>query len=729
LKQARLMRGAVAFALFVNAFLVFILQPHISKRLLPVLGGSAEVWIVCSLFFQFALLGGYAAAYLARRLPFSAALALHVGLLAIAWLLWPFSAGDGPPQGMAPTIWTLRTLVGQVGLLLIALTATSPLLQYAYARALPNLDPYPLFAASNAGSVAGLFAYPLIVEPLLTLNQQTRAWSAGALALMLLLAGTAAGLVRINAGAVVAPLAIAPPITTRQRLRWIMFSLVPSVLLLAVTSQITTDIAPVPLLWTVPLAVYFASFIRVFAKGWQPGRWTWPTMAVLSLLMLMSFVSEPRQLAWIGVHLIILWCASLICHGALVQERPAPARLPEFYLLMAAGGAIGGCLAGIVAPLVFTVRAEYPLAVLAALWLAPRTLGFRTPIRFTWKIGVGLAVIGIPAAILLLWTSTTPGLARILPLLFAAAAATLWHRPRVFATLMTLAMLAVVVERQVNASGVVLRGRSFYGMYSVRDLAESQTRALFHGNTLHGSQSLVPAHRRDPLSYYGPKSPLADVFRGRAGHADRVAVLGLGAGVILRYVQAGSAWTIYEIDPAIARLAQNPALFSHWTDAAGSAVIVIGDGRVRLREAREASYDLIVADAFASDSVPVHLLTREAMALYLSKLRDGGAVLFNISNRYLDLAPAIGATAAGLGLVTYEAIDRTWDEAAGLFSSRWVVVGRSPMAPPAGNWTLVTVSPGAQSWTDDHSNVFAALRLVLAVREKISALFGIDPLW
>jgi hypothetical protein len=294
----------------------------------------------------------------------------------------------------------------------------------------------------------------------------------------------------------------------------------------------------------------------------------------------------------------------------------------------------------------------------------------------------------------------------------------------VFAILMTMALLAIVVERQVNPSGVLLRGRSFYGTYSVRDLADSHTRALFHGNTLHGSQSLLPEHRREALSYYGPQSPVAEIFRERVGRSERVAVLGLGAGVILSYAQPGSTWTIYEIDPAIARLAQTPALFSYWADTAGSPVLVIGDGRVRLRDAADASYDLIVADAFASDSVPVHLLTREAMALYFSKLRNGGVVLFNVSNRYLDLAPAIGATAARLGLVAYEATDRTKDEVAGLFSSQWVVVGHSTMTPPAERWALVTAPADDQGWTDDHSNVFATLRAARVVREKISNLFG-----
>jgi hypothetical protein len=725
MSRERAVRGTVAAALFANAFLVFVLQPHISRLLLPVLGGSAEVWIVCSLFFQLALLAGYAATFGARRLPLPAALTLHLALIAIAWWWWPLSVGDGPAPGAAPTLWTLRLLSAQTGLLLIALTATSPLLQYAYARALPNLDPYPLFAASNAGSLAGLFSYPLIVEPLLTLRQQSRAWSIGAVALMVLLAVTAAALIGVSNAAERPALAAAPAISMRQRLRWIVLALVPSLMLLAVTAQITTDIAPVPLLWIVPLGVYLASFIRVFSAGWQPWRWTWPIMGLFALLMLMNFFNEPNQLWWIGVHLIILWCACLICHGALVQERPAPARLPEFYLLMATGGAAGGWVAGIVAPLIFTMRFEYPLAVLATLWLAPRTLGFKTQLRMTRPVLAGLIVIGVLAIAYVVETSATPGPARIVTLAAALAAAAMWHRPRLFTVLTTIALAAIVVDRQMDPRGVVLRGRTFYGTHSVRDIPENQTRALFHGNTLHGLQSLREGHRQDALSYYGPTSPLADVFRERAGRADRVAVLGLGAGVILRYAQPGSAWTIYEIDPAIARIAQDPALFTHWSESAGSPVLVIGDGRLRLRDAPDASYDLIIADAFASDSVPLHLLTREAMALYQRKLRSGGAIVFNISNRYLDLAPPIAATAAQLGLAAYEAADESADESAGLFPSRWVLVGRAPaVTPSSSRWQLVHSDPSDQGWSDDYSNVLAVLRPVLLVRSIVASLLG-----
>ena len=721
MKSDRALRRVVASVLFVNAFLVFVLQPHISKRLLPALGGSAEVWIVCTLFFQLALLAGYGAAYLARRLPIAASLTLHVVLVGVAWLLWPFVAGEGPPLGASPPLWTLQSLVGQVGLLFTAMTATSPLLQTAIARAAPNLDPYPLFAASNAGSLAGLFSYPLLIEPTLSLNEQAFAWSVAALGLLVLLSFAAIGLVGRRTHATVEDPSPAP--RWQQRLRWLVLSLVPSSLLLAVTAQITTDIAPVPLLWMLPLGLYLGSFILVFSLGWKPSRWTWAAMAVFSLPMLLAFAYEPSPSWWVGVHLTILWCGAVLCHGALVMERPAPDRLAEFYLWLALGGALGGLFGGIVAPLVFVMRVEYPLAVLAVLWLAPSVPAGTPQLRLSRGVAIGLATIGVLAAIGLAWaTAAPPGLANVFVLVPAVAAVASWHRPRVFASCASLALLAIVVGNQSSDEGVILRGRTFYGTHSVRELKEANARALFHGTTLHGLQSLRPERTRDPLSYYGPASPVADVFRERVGDGARVAVIGLGAGVILRYAQPGSEWTIYEIDPAIARLAQDTTLFSHWAEAAVAPTLVIGDGRLRLREAADAGYDLIVVDAFASDSIPLHLLTREVMALYTQKLRDGGAVLFNISNRYLDLAPVIGATALPLGLVAYERTDETHDLAVGLFPSTWVLVGnKATLKAPTPKWNIVEVLENDRGWTDDYSNVFAVLLPVRLVREIIAA--------
>lgn len=722
------LRRAVAAVLFINAFLVFVLQPHISKRLLPVLGGSAEVWIVCSLFFQVTLLAGYAAAYGARRLPLSLSLGLHAALVLAAWWLWPFTAGDGPPPGAAPPFWTLQLLVGQVGLLFAAFAVTSPLLQVAYARAVPGLDPYPLFAASNAGSLAGLFSYPLLVEPFLTLDAQARAWSVGGAGLLLLLAATSSGLAARGSR----PAADVPPASprpaARQRLRWLVLSFVPSVLLLAVTAQITTDIAPIPLLWTLPLGLYLGTFIRVFTQGWRPSRYTWPVLAVASLPMLLAFAYEPNQWWWVGVHLAILWCGAMLCHGTLVQERPAADRLAEFYLWLALGGALGGVFAGIVAPLLFDMRAEYPLAVIAALWLAPAVPAGVVPLQLSWRIGAGLAVIGAVAAGVLAWaTAAPPGVANVFVIVPSVVAVVYWHRPRTFALGATLALAGVVVGSRIDPEGTVLRGRSFYGTYSVRDLASAHARALFHGTTLHGLQSLRPERRQQPLSYYGPNSPVADVFRVRSRPGMRVGVIGLGAGVILRYAQPGSEWTIYEIDPAIVSVARNTEYFSHWAESAAPPTLVLGDGRLRLREAPDQSYDLLVVDAFASDAIPVHLLTREVLQLYARKLRPGGAVLFNVSNRYVDLSPVLGATAAPLGLAAFERGDPTDDLSVGLFPSRWVLVGpRDTLTPPTDGWSPAEVLPTDRGWTDDFSNVVAVLRPVRLLREVVAAALHVD---
>lgn len=726
MRGARVLRWAVATVLFLNAFLVFVLQPHISKRLLPVLGGSAEVWLVCTLFFQLALLGGYGAAYLARRLPMPGALALHAALAGIAWLLWPFSVGEGPPPGASPALWTLQLLAGQVGLLFAILSSTSPLLQMAYARAAPNLDPYPLFAASNAGSLLGLCAYPLIVEPLLTLEGQAHAWSAGASGLLGLLVLTGTLLVRGHPPSTAPADDPQPEPTAHQRRRWLVLSLVPSVLLLSVTSQITTDIAPIPLLWMVPLGLYLGSLIRVFSQGWRPSRWTWAAMAVFSLPTLLVFAYEPGYWGWIVVHLTILWCGALLCHGALAQERPVPARLAEFYLWLALGGALGGVLAVVAAPLAFTMRAEYPLAVLAVLWLAPTSTVGGSQVRLSWRLGLGLGVIGVLAAIGLVYAaSAPPALRSVFVLLPAVAAIVVWHRPRVFAVASSITLVAAVVGRQLAPDGFVERGRTFYGTHAVRDLPATRTRALFHGTTLHGLQSLRPEQRREPLSYYGRFSPVAQVFREQVGRGARVAMIGLGVGEILCYAQPGSEWTVYEVDPAIARVARNPALFSYWSEASVTPALVIGDGRLRLREAPDGAYDLIVVDAFASDTIPVHLVTREALSLYVRKLRPEGAILFHVSNRYVDLAPVLGATASSLGLVAYARTDGTDDAAAGLFPSTWVLLPKAAMlaVPPAG-WSAVPVQQADSAWTDDYSNVFSVLRVVRAARDVISAELG-----
>ena len=497
--NARHARRVVVAALFLNAFLLFALQPHLSRRLLPLLGGGAEVWTVCSLFFQLALLGGYFAANLARRLPPSRSLPVHAVMLATALFFWPFDAGDGPPALGSPVWWTVRTLVGQVGLLFVTISATSPLLQSAFARAVPGEDPYPLFAASNAGSLAGLLAYPLLLEPLLSLRVQARAWQAAAALLLLLLA--AAGLAFARRGPASAPVVREPetgPLPIGRRLRWLGLAAVPSILLLAVTALITTDIAPVPLLWMIPLGLYLGSFIRVFSSGWRRSRWTWTVFAVVSLPTVLAFGFTPDHWGWIAVHLVVLWCGALLCHGALVEDRPEPARLTEFYLWLAMGGALGAVLTGVVAPLVFSTRAEYPLAIVAVSWLVgPAGLGARG-LRMDLRFAIAVVMVAGFAA---LGLATAPGAPPVTFVVFALvpalAAVLCWHLPRHFAVFSSITLLAVPMIHWLDADSARLRGRTFYGAHEIRD--QHGFRTLLHGTTIHGAQWTLPgAQERTP---------------------------------------------------------------------------------------------------------------------------------------------------------------------------------------------------------------------------------------
>ena len=488
----RLLRRAVATVLFVNAFLVFVLQPHISKRLLPVLGGSAEVWIVCSLFFQLALLAGYVAAYFARRLPLPASLALHAVLVIVAWLLWPFSAGEGPPLGciaaaldLAGARWTTGAALHRVD------GDVAPAADGRCARR-AECGSLSVVRREQRGKPGGLVRVSLLVEPLLTLDAQARAWSAGALVLLALLALTGSGLVGSGAPTTARDVPTVPGPTARQRVRWLVLSLVPSVLLLAVTAQITTDIAPTPLLWTLPLGIYLASFIRVFSQGWQPSRWTWTLLAVFSLPMLLAFAFEPNQWFWVGVHLAILWCGAVLCHGALVQERPASNRLAEFYVWLAMGVHWAACspvswrrwcstcapsTRWPCSPCCGSRRRCHPAAHRATV-VANRTRSGRDR-----RGGRDRSCRA---------TAAPPGLANVFVLVPSVAAVVSRHRPRVFAACVTAALLAIVVGRHVDPEGTVLRGRTFYGTHSVRDLPDAHARALFHGTTLHGLQSPVP---------------------------------------------------------------------------------------------------------------------------------------------------------------------------------------------------------------------------------------------
>ena len=517
----RRLRRAVATVLFVNAFLVFVLQPHISKRYCPCSAGAPKCGSSVPVLPTGAA-GGIRRGLLrasppATRLARAPCSARHRRLATLALqrrrgaAAWCIAAALDLAGARRTTGAALHRLDGDV----------APAADGRRARR-AECGSLSVVRREQCGSLAGLFAYPLLVEPLLTLDAQARAWSAGALVLLAMLALTGSGLVGSGAPTTARDVPSVPGPTARQRVRWLVLSLVPSVLLLAVTAQITTDIAPIPLLWTLPLGIYLASFIRVFSQGWQPSRWTWTLLAVFSLPMLLAFAFEPNQWFWVGVHLAILWCGAVLCHGALVQERPASNRLAEFYVWLAMGGALGGLLAGIVAPLVFDMRAEYPLAVLAVLWLAPPVPTGSCTRAMSWRIGLGLAVIGVVAATGLAWaTAAPPGMANVFVLV-----------PSVAAVVSLESATRVRRVRDRGAAGDRGRAPSESRRHRAAwpNLLRDPLRPRFAGGARtrthawhHSARPAVPPSRTPPRSpsYYGPNSPLADVLRGSASATAR----------------------------------------------------------------------------------------------------------------------------------------------------------------------------------------------------------------
>ncbi|HEX8558871.1 MAG TPA: fused MFS/spermidine synthase [Pyrinomonadaceae bacterium] len=795
-----------AAALFVSAFLLFWVQPLAGKLMLPLLGGTPAVWNTCMLFFQAALLAGYAYALaLTRWLSARAQAVTHVGLLVVAALALPpalgAAAAGGAPEGGSPAWWLLKTLLVTFGPPFFVLSASAPLLQrwFSRTREASASDPYFLYAASNAGSLFALLGFPFLLEPGLTLGQQSRAWAFayGALALLVAACAVAAlrsrgaadegaaaeargraaeggegvgaeggGEVEADGASPAASALSAGRPGARRRLRWALLAFAPSSLVLGVTTYVTTDLAAVPLLWVIPLALYLLSFVVVFARrrvipSGLSARLL-PGAAVLLALVYLSGATEP---AWFLIlfHLLFLFCASLVCHGALADDRPEPAYLAEFYLCVAAGGALGGLFNALVAPVAFDTLVEYPLVVVLASYLRPgfrrrrgRLLGLRLGARGEDDAAEGdaegdgregwhdvrlAALIGLLAAALLLVARQfeLTGAERV-ALSLGVPLFLLNHfyapRPLRFALGLGLVMLASALFH--DSDGRTLHAsRNFYGAHRVFSDDADTIRWLRHGSTRHGQQYTDPRRRCEPVSYYHRRGPLGSIFealRARAtagdvkvGRAARpappraFAVVGLGAGTTAAYSRAGESWTFYEIDPEVVGVARDPRLFTYISECSAAPVsVVVGDARLRLREAPDGAYDLIALDAFSSDAVPAHLMTREALALYLSKLAPGGVVAFHVSNRALELERVAGGLAADARLHARvfndgRDADHADDSDVGRDPSTWVAVARAPedlgaMASDPRWLPLDASAPGLVVWRDDFSDLLGVFK-------------------
>ncbi|HWE37256.1 MAG TPA: fused MFS/spermidine synthase [Isosphaeraceae bacterium] len=735
-----------AATMFLAAALVFWVELMVGRMILPLLGGSPAVWTTCMLFFQAALLGGYAVAHAANSwLGPRRGAALQLALLAVGVLTLPptLRAVSGPPptSGAGPVLWLLATLAAAIGPAFLALAATAPALQrWLATTALPIArDPYPLYAASNLGSLLALVAYPTAIEPTLGLSRQASWWSLGFGVLAILTAACAIATWRAPRAPEVEEVE-SNRIEGRRRLRWAVLAAVPSSLLLGVTSTITTDLAPVPLLWVLPLALYLLSFVATFAsRPWPPRQWASWLLAVFAVQAMATTCLGSLLPFWIPFHLLAFAAAALVCHGELARDRPPARQLTSFYLAIATGGALGGAFNAVVAPLVFDRLTEYPLMlVLACLFRtapephkprddsrlrlegSPGEVGpvTRAPGRLrldgTPTLVVGaLALVGLDLDAFGLNADAT----RLAFAMLTAGCLVFMKRPTRFALALG-AVLAADGLAPDEHGRAIHRERTFFGTLAVveSDRPGGRFHQLWHGGTIHGEQALAPALRREPWAYYHREGPFGDFFGQflENGTKRSVAVIGLGTGASSAFAAPGQRWTFFELDPAVARIARDPRYFTYLSDCRADAVaVVLGDARLRLREVPDGSFGLIAIDAFGSDSIPVHLLTREAFRLYRSKLAGGGLIAVHVTNRFLDLAPVVAAVARDGGLSCRVATDRPAGPE-GRWRSTWVLLARrdADLGPLARSprWRPIAVSPSTPAWTDDRSEIVGHFR-------------------
>ncbi len=723
-------------SLFLSAFLLFGVQPMFTRMVLPTLGGTPAVWSVAMVFFQALLLGGYAYAHLlVARLGLRGAALIHLCVMAAALACQPIAmaSGWGRPPSDGEAIWLLGLFAVSVGLPFFAISANGPLLQAWFARSghRAAADPYFLYAASNIGSFAALAAYPFLIEPTLTLAQQSRAWTGGFLALSALIGAcallSARGRPAEAPADATAPSAATGPATERwrERARWVGLSFVPSGLLVAVTAHISTDVASAPLLWVVPLALFLLTFVLAFrdspflrSRGmerlvvWFVGAGLFGMVSIWPL-----WLSLP-------VHLGLFLLVTLAAHHALYRSRPDARRLTEFYMWMSFGGVLGGAFCGLLAPHVFPFVAEYPLLLLAGLLCLPgAAAAFRDrsgPMALLFAGSLALVVLAVLAGRQFGFMDS-PRYWATVALVFALML--LWRRPERTIPL-AAATVAVLTLLQPLLTETETR-RSFFGVHKIAPSPDGRFRVLQHGTTIHGAIRIAnddgtPATGRpEPATYYTPEGGIGQAIaalRAARGGLPRVAAIGLGSGSLACHVRPGEAWTFLEIDPDVVRLAEDPAMFRFLRDCPPAPVpVVLGDARLTMAD-QPGGHAAIIVDAFSSDAIPAHLVTREAIGLYLDKLDPAGAIVVHISNRHLDLRHILARAGAEHGLKAYVIQERPVEPLSLRYRAPTVVVvmvrepAHAGAIATAPDWSLVPPDMTRRPWTDDFSQILEAIR-------------------
>lgn len=740
-----------ASTLFLSAILLFSVQPVFAKIVLPTLGGSPSVWAVSMCFFQAVLLAGYCYAYaLNRYMPLRYAPLAHVALLAMAFLALPFGLPEGidPPAGDA-YFWLIGVLTLGVGLPFFAVSANAPLLQAWFARTEhPHAkDPYFLYGASNLGSLLALLSYPVIIEPLLGLKSQALTWTAGFLLLALAVAlcglllwvkaarsaadqGTATATVTSGA---TETMAAAP--SWQARLAWIGLAFVPSGLLVAYTSYLATDIASAPFIWVIPLATFLATFVLIFRDTPViPRQWLLVSQPLVVAVLLLDIAAPGILPGWLATPLgfLAFFITTMVAHTVLYEKRPGSENLTEFYMWMSLGGVLGGVFAAIITPQLFNTIFEFPLLLLAGMLCRPGVLAqLRAKHDLAsmdeWRQpGLFLGLLALTA--LLFWIELLPSnQSAIIFVILVGAGLYLLMSSRDKAQ-HEFAYVAILVSGIFLLPTHLSNGhseRSFYGVHKVLTTPDETMRILLHGTTIHGAMRIKtddgkPVGFPRPATYYHDEGLMArGLVAARknleaSGRAPAIGVVGVGAGSLVCYAKPNETWRLYEIDPLVVKLAMDPKHFTFFSKCHPNPDFVLGDARLTLAKEPKAKFDYLVIDAFSSDAVPVHLITREAFAMYLDKVSDDGIVALHISNRHMDLNSVASATARSIpGVHTALGIN-TLDGSKGLdrTSSKVMFLSRSKASLEGLlQHDDVEIPPKTETapWTDDYSNIIAAI--------------------
>ena len=682
LQSNSIIKAYYACTIFLSSFLLFLVQPMIAKIILPWFGGTSTVWITCVLFFQLALLGGYLYAhYINGRLSPSWQILLHSSLLIASVFFLPVvpSSNWKPTGSITPSLYIIGLLVATVGLPYFLLSTTSPLLQAWYARKYSRELPYRFFALSNLASLLGLLSYPFLIETSLTLYRQSSVWSIAYGTFALLCTTICFFSLRDKrpdaSGIIAGPTAINPdseqasPPNTKDKVLWLLLSACSSLLLLSTTDHLSQNIAAIPLLWILPLSLYLLSFTLCFDRaGWYNPKWYF--WIVFITLVGMSYGIGKWGIGSDIRKVILAYCVGLFfccmfCHGELARRKPNPRYLTSFYLLISIGGALGSIFVVLIAPKLFRFYFELPIGLILC-----ASLLFALNFRKWWVADVACAAL----------------IARLLVISF------------------------VYMQFYSNPEGIRTLVRNFYGHQRVIEYdvgTDSEYRTLIHGTITHGIQFMSPEKRSLPTAYFATTSGMGIAIKQLPMGPRRVGIIGLGAGTMAAYARQGDQYKYYEINPQVEDIARRE--FSFLSDSPGMIKINIGDGRLLLEQEPKQQFDLLAVDAFSGDSIPVHLLTIEAIELYFSHLKPDGILAFHVSNLYLDLPQVIDKAGRALGKHTLVIVNQE-DEKRKIFQAEWVLMASNPavLETPeirkAGR--KVDPRPGLRLWTDDYSNLF-----------------------